>query len=419
MKRIQGAAMLGAFAWGLGAIVECAAVSPVDVSRNTTSLPVTQPATPAVAPATRAAEAPSLRIVEPRAGATLAMRQVRVRVVASHVRDPQQKLKVTAGPLAPAPNPCPAPWGLGCAPYYQEWLVPLRDLVNGWKPWSADDANVYRASGSLPGGRIDGVTFTIDEDPDTYFPTGGPSLQGAGLHAEVTMNLIAEGAPSANLARETGAAAGEHAPSAAGMQSAAVPRLQPAASTAAAAARPAVPGTTAIGALGNRPAGMHLVEPAPGSTTTPATTRIRATAELLAPGGYADVEVSWKDYAARTGPMQSQLVASEDTKTWRVTVKQLVDGFVVPADNICACTNAQASVRVRPAGTSAWQDSVAFDVVAATPGGTTASSPKAWSPTQPSSSPSESSSARSTLLTPPAARAPVQPLAPASAFGRP
>lgn len=419
MKRIQVAAMLGALAWGLGAIVECAAVSPVNVSRNATSLPATQPATPAVAPATRAAEAPSLRIVEPRAGATLAMRQVRVRVAASHVRDPQQKLKVTAGPLAPAPNPCPAPWGLGCAPYYQEWLVPLRDLMNGWKPWSADDEGVYRANGRLPGGRIDGVTFTIDEDPDTYFPTGSPALKGAGFHDEVTINLIAEGAPTANLAREPDATTGGHVPTPAGMQSAAVPPLQPSAPTATAAARPAAPGAAAIGALGNRAAGLHLVEPPPGSTATPATARIRATAELLAPGSYADVEVSWKDYAARTGPTQSQLVAGQDTKTWRVTVKQLVDGFVVPADKICACTNAQASVKVRPAGTSAWQDSVAFNVVAATPGGTTASSPKAWSQTQPSASPSESSPARSTLLTSPAARAPAAVQSPASAFGHP
>ena len=121
----------------------------------------------------------------------------------------------------------------------------------------------------------------------------------------------------------------------------------------------------------------------------------------------------------KTGPMQASLVTAQGSKTWQVSFGQLAAGFVIPADKICSCTNGHATLKVRPSGTSTWQDSVAFNVVAATPGGTTASSPKAWSQTQPSSSPSESSPARSTLLTSPAARAPAQPLAPASAFGRP
>lgn len=117
--------------------------------------------------------------------------------------------------------------------------------------------------------------------------------------------------------------------------------------------------------------------------------------------------------------MQASLVTVQGSKTWQVSFGQLAAGFVVPADKICSCTNGRATRKVRPSGTSTWQNIVAFNVVAATPGSATSSLPKAWSQAQPSSSPSEPSQARSTLLTSPAARAPAAVQALASAFGHP
>jgi len=111
-------------------------------------------------------------------------------------------------------------------------------------------------------------------------------------------------------------------------------------------------------------------------------------------------------------------VTAQGSKTWHVSFGQLAAGFIVPADKICNCTNGHATLKVRPAGTSAWQDSVAFNVVA-TAGSGTMASPKAWSQAPPSSAPTEPVSPRATLLTSPAARAPAAVQAPASAFGRP
>ncbi|HET8877537.1 MAG TPA: hypothetical protein VFO53_14510 [Casimicrobiaceae bacterium] len=75
--------------------------------------------------------------------------------------------------------------------------------------------------------------------------------------------------------------------------------------------------------------------------------------------------------------MQASLVTVQGSKTWQVSFGQLAAGFVVPADKICSCTNGRATLKVRPSGTSTWQDIVAFNVVAATPGSATTSLPSA------------------------------------------
>ena len=411
MKRIQVAAMLGAFAWGVGGVwcssVTAAQLTPVEAARNPS---LVTPKTPAGAPVARATEQPTIRIVDPPDGATRTPGSLRVRIIARHV-DLAGRATVS---LTWSNSVDFGAFSVPAAATQLTQTVPLQQLVAGWTPpRSFVESAPLGVAISL---EVFGDTALLRDHTSEGLVEGEFERPVQGMRAQATFRLVASD-PAKATQRGGNATSAAPSPAAVKASGSSSGGVQPIGPQASASAPP--PTTAAIRSSGQTGAPIRIVAPAAGSTTTPSATRVRVDYALHAASELADLELAWQDYATKTGPMQASLVTAQGSKTWQVSFGQLAAGFVIPADKICSCTNGHATLKVRPSGTSTWQDSVAFNVVAATPGGTTASSPKAWSQTQPSSSPSESSPARSTLLTSPAARAPAQPLAPASAFGRP
>jgi hypothetical protein len=389
-----------AMAW-CGAVA-AAQLTPAEAARNPSMV---TPNTPAGAPAARATEQPTIRIVEPPNGATRTPGKLRVRIVASHV-DLSARAIVSLTWAMGYGNA----WGLPSSPSQITQAVPLQRLVAGWVP---PRDFIARAPEGVPISlEVFGDAASVHDNTQSAFED--PYERSvAGMRAQATIRLVDT---DPGEATQGGSAVTSAMPSPAAISaSGRASGVQAPAPQATTSATP--PSSAAIRATGQSGARIRIVEPAAGSTTTPATTRLRVDYPLHPAGQIADIELAWQDYTSKTGPMQASLLTGQGSKTWQVSFGQLAAGFVVPADKICTCTNGRATFKVRPAGTQAWQDEVAFNVVAGTASGTM-SSPKAWPQAIPPAA-TGADAARSTLLTTPAARATLPSQAPASSFQRP
>ena len=383
-----------------------AQLTPVEAARNPS---LVTPRTPLGAPASRATEQPTIRIVDPPDGATRTPGNLRVRIIARHV-DLAERATVS---LTWGNTVSLGAFSMPAAATQLTQLVPLQQLVSGWRP--PRDFLDSMPSGVAISLEIFGDAGLVRDHTSEGLRESEFDKSVPGMRAQSTFRLLASDPARAT---QRGGSVTSATPSPAAVQASGhASAVQAGATQPPSGAVP--PTTTAIRATGHAGAPVRIVEPAAGSTTTPASTRLRVDYALHAAGELADIELAWQDYASPAGPMQASLLIGQGSKTWQVSFGQLAAGFVVPADKICTCKNGHATLRVRAAGTQAWEDEVAFNVVAAPASGRTMASPKAWSQAEPSSAATEPSPPRSTLLTTPAARAPVAVQTPSSSFGRP